>query len=62
MKAEVDRSICVGSANCTETCPEVFQMEEGKSKVIVDTVPKEAEDKCRQAEAGCPVQAISVSE
>lgn len=62
MKAHVDRDVCIGSANCTQTCPEVFQLEEGKSKVIVDAVPKEAEAKCREAEAGCPVQAISITE
>ncbi len=62
MKAHIDRDTCVGSANCTQICPEVFQLEDGKSKVIVDMVPKEVESKCKEAEAGCPVKAISVSE
>ena len=60
MKAKVDRNTCIGSENCVTTCPEVFEMNEGKSRVKVDTVPQEAEDTCRQAAEGCPVQAISV--
>ncbi|WP_081429301.1 ferredoxin [Petrotoga mobilis] len=52
----------MGKPNCTQTCPEVFQLEEGKSKVIVDTVYKEAEVKCREVEARCSVQAIFVTE
>jgi ferredoxin len=62
MKAKVDRETCVGSEQCTQTCPEVFKMEGGKSMVHTDPVPKEAEDKCREAAQGCPSGAISIEE
>lgn len=62
MKASVDQDTCVGSGMCTQTCPEVFEMEGGKAKVKVDTVPEGAEDSCRQAADECPTQAISVQE
>lgn len=62
MRAKVDQDTCIGSAQCTQTCPEVFQLEEGKAKVVVDQVPQEAEGKCKQAAENCPVEAITVEE
>jgi len=60
MKAKVDEDLCTGCGPCEEICPEVFQIEDDVSKVIVDEVPPEAEDKCRQAAEECPTEAISV--
>lgn len=62
MQAKVDQDKCIGSAQCTQTCPEVFNLEEGKAKVIVDQVPKEVEGKCKEAAENCPVDAITVQE
>ncbi|MCF7916755.1 MAG: ferredoxin [Candidatus Omnitrophica bacterium] len=62
MQAKVDQDKCIGSAQCTQTCPEVFNLEEGKAKVIVDQVPKDAEEKCKEAAENCPVDAITVQE
>lgn len=62
MKAEVDRDKCVGSAQCTGTCPEVFELRDGKSHVYADPVPENVEDKCRKAAEGCPVNAITIQE
>jgi ferredoxin len=62
MRAEVDEDVCIGSMSCENTCPEVFKVVGGISRVQVDVVPKEAEERCRQAADDCPVQAISVSE
>ncbi|MDD3618339.1 MAG: ferredoxin [Desulfobulbaceae bacterium] len=61
MKASVDQDICIGSGNCEATCPEVFEVRDGKSHVKVKTVPENHEDKVREAVDGCPVQAISAS-
>ncbi len=60
MKAKVDQNACIGSAQCAQSCPEVFKLENGKSKVIVDVVPKEAESKCKEAAENCPVDAITI--
>jgi len=58
-KIEVDREKCIGCAACTAICPKGFEMRGGKS------YPKRAKVErlsCeKDAEAGCPVQAIKVS-
>ena len=62
MKAKVDEDTCIGSMSCETTCPEVFKVVGGISRVQVDVVPKEAEARCREAAENCPVSAISVQE
>ena len=62
MKANVDEDLCIGSANCEATCPAVFKVIGGISRVQVDVVPPEAEAKCRQAVEDCPVSAIKIVE
>jgi ferredoxin len=62
MKVVVDESICVGTGNCEDTCPEVFELVDGISKVKVDVVPKDLEKKAQRAVDECPVTAISVVE
>jgi len=59
MKAKVDKSVCIGSGNCEATCPDIFQVVDGKSEVQVGTVPKDQESCVQDAVAGCPVGAIS---
>ena len=62
MKALVDEDICIGSGNCEDTCPAVFQVEDGVSKVQMDKVPQEEEDNVKDAVDGCPVSAITIEE
>ncbi len=62
MKAKVDANLCAGVGACETTCPEVFEVKDGTSTVKVDTVPPDAEDKCREAVDGCPMSAISIEE
>ena len=62
MKAKVDEGACVGCGLCADTCPEVFEMDGGVAKVIVDGVPADAGASCREAADGCPVEAISLDE
>ena len=63
MKAQVDQDTCIGCGACTETCPAVFEMgDDDVSKVKVEVVPAGAENDCRQAVDGCPVEAISIEE
>jgi ferredoxin len=62
MKAIVDEK-CIGCGFCAETCPEVFEMRsDNLAHVKVEVVPLEREDSCREAAAGCPVEAIELKE
>lgn len=61
MKAKVDRDTCIGCGVCPSVCPAVFEMDdENLARVIVDTVPADAEDDAKDAEESCPVDAITV--
>ena len=60
MKAVVDRDACTGCGLCADNCPEVFEIEDDVAKVIVDVVPASAEECCKEAAEGCPVEAISI--
>lgn len=62
MKAIVDKETCIGCGLCEATCPEVFVMEDDVAVVIADPVPSEAEESCREAVDGCPVQAITTED
>ena len=63
MKAAVNKDTCIGCGIYAQVCPEVFALaEDSIAKVIVDRVPAELKDKCRQAAADCPVEAISIME
>lgn len=63
MKATLDRSGCISCGLCTETCPEVFRMaDDGVAEVYQPEVPSDAEDKAMEAQDGCPVSVIAVTE
>ncbi|OQY37949.1 MAG: ferredoxin [Candidatus Cloacimonetes bacterium 4572_65] len=59
MKFKVDQDTCIGCGACAGTCPEVFELEDGKSQVILNPVTPEYEANALAAEDICPVQAIS---
>jgi ferredoxin len=61
MKASVNPELCNGSGLCAQTCPQVFQVQDGKAKVMGD-VPPDTEQDCREAAQGCPTEAISIEE
>ena len=62
MKATVDEETCIGCGLCTETCPEVFEMNDDKVRVKMDEVPKDLAESCREAAESCPVEAIQIEE
>jgi ferredoxin len=62
MKAKVDPDLCTGCGLCPDLCPHVFEMDGDLAKSIVDTVPPEAEESCREAAEACPVEAIIIEE
>ena len=62
MKAVVNKDTCTGCGLCCDTCPQVFEMGDDVAVVLVDDVPAEVEDSCREAAEGCPVEAITLKE
>ncbi len=60
MKAVVDADLCTGCELCTQTCPDVFEMEDDVAKTKVDEVPAGSEDCANQAAEECPVEAIKI--
>jgi ferredoxin len=61
MKASVTED-CIACGLCVDTCPEVFEMGDQYAEVIVDEVPEDAEETCRQAADECPAEAILLEE
>ncbi len=57
MRAIVDRDLCIGSAMCVATAPDVFELDDEGLARVVDEDPAD-EELLRQAAEGCPVQAI----
>ena len=63
MKAKVNQETCIGCGLCVDYCPEVFELtDDNGASIIVDRVPAESKEKCQEAKANCPVDAISYSE
>ena len=60
MKVKVDEETCIGCGVCSETCPEVFELNDDKARVKVGEVPKDAEGTCQEAADNCPVEAIQI--
>jgi ferredoxin len=59
IRVEVDRDLCIGSGDCVDTAPAVFELDdEGKAVVIdPDGAPT---DEVLEAAMNCPVTAILV--
>jgi ferredoxin len=60
MKATIDADLCSGCELCTQTCPEVYEMQGDVAVVKVDPIPEELEDSASEAADDCPVEAISI--
>jgi ferredoxin len=56
---EVDRGVCIGSGDCVDTAPDVFELDSEEKAVVVDPDGASVDD-IVQAAANCPVSAITV--
>ncbi|WP_371580679.1 ferredoxin [Streptomyces sp. NBC_01314] len=57
---EVDRSLCIGSAQCTHLAPEAFRLDSAMQShpAAPDT---DANERILKAAEGCPVEAITIA-
>ncbi len=60
LEIEIDRSLCMGSGNCSFWAPAVFDLDDEGLAVVLD-VAAAPEDKIILAGQGCPTQAISIT-
>ena len=59
IRVEVDRALCIGSGDCVDTAPAVFELDEDDKARVID--PDGAPvDEIVEAAHGCPVSAIFV--
>ena len=56
----VDRAVCIGSGDCVDTAPDVFQLDEEDKAVVVDPDGADVDDIITAA-GNCPVSAIFVT-
>ena len=59
VRIEVDRALCIGSGDCVDTAPDVFQLDEDDKAVVVDPDGASVDD-VLDAAMNCPVSAIRV--
>ena len=55
----VDRALCIGSGDCVDTAPDVFQLDAEDKAVVVDPDGASVDDVVTAA-GNCPVSAIFV--
>ncbi len=56
---EVDRDLCIGSGDCVDTAPAVFELDDEGKAVVIDPDGAPTDDVV-EAAANCPVTAIFV--
>jgi ferredoxin len=52
----------VGDETCLTICPEIFKMEGEVAATIMEEVPPDLQESCREAADACPVEAIIIEE
>lgn len=58
MKVRIDRSLCIGSGNCTNLAPEVFVIRQDNIVDFQDEVPDIDTGRLEEAAGICPVDAL----
>ncbi|WP_425245159.1 ferredoxin [Streptomyces sp. NEAU-NA10] len=57
---EVDRSLCIGSAQCLHHAPDGFRLDAARQSRPVDPDP-DANERVLEAAESCPVEAITIT-
>lgn len=58
----IDRTLCIGSGNCTNLAPEVFVLQQDNIVDFEDDIPAINEDEVVEAASVCPVDALIVED
>ncbi|CUW28178.1 MULTISPECIES: ferredoxin [Streptomyces] len=57
---EVDRSVCIGSAQCLHHAPDAFRLDSARQSHPVEP-DTDASEQVLEAAESCPVEAIAIS-
>lgn len=57
---EVDRALCIGSAQCTHLAPDAFHLDSAMQSHPSNPEP-DANERVLKAAEGCPVEAIAIT-
>ena len=60
MKCGIDSDLCTACGLCSDSIPEIFQLDDDTAKVIKPEIPVEMEEAVRDAASDCPVEAIII--
>ena len=61
MKTSVNEE-CILCGLCADVCPEVFELGDEKAEVLLEEIPAEQQECCREAADDCPTDAIEIDE
>jgi ferredoxin len=61
IQIRVDRALCIGSGDCVDTAPDVFQLDSEDKAVVIDPYGAPLDD-VLEAAGNCPVTAIFVAD
>ncbi|MEI6731874.1 MAG: ferredoxin [archaeon] len=61
-KLAVDQKTCIGCESCSTTCPNLFQVKDGKSKPKKTEISGDEIECAKSAAKDCPTKSITVSE
>lgn len=62
MKVRVDTDLCTGCGPCADICPDVFEIRDDLSTVLIADIPANLKDAVREAAEACPTGAIIIEE
>ena len=60
VEVTVDRALCIGSGDCVDTAPDVFQLDDEDKAIVVDPDGASVDDVI-EAARNCPVSALFVA-
>jgi ferredoxin len=58
----IDRTLCIGSGNCVNVAPEIFEIDETNLVAFTDDTPDIEQDRLVEACTVCPVDALGATD